>query len=126
MLIGKKVTLRPVRRADIPNFLIWFNDPEVTQYLRLYLPMTEMAEEKWLESLAGNVGVFIFRDEKKDGTCADGRVVYGVGFVFFENQIQRRVFGKAFEVGKLAENFEFLERQRADYFSDVGVIAGDS
>jgi len=49
MLKGKKVMLRPIKRDDLANFLKWFNDPEVTQYLLLYLPMTEMAEEKWIE-----------------------------------------------------------------------------
>jgi RimJ/RimL family protein N-acetyltransferase len=52
MLTGQKVVLRPVKRSDIQYFLKWFNDPEVTQYLAMYLPMTEMAEEKWVENLA--------------------------------------------------------------------------
>ena len=51
MLQGNKVVLRPVRRTDIECFLKWFNDPEVTQYLGMYLPMTEMAEEKFIEDL---------------------------------------------------------------------------
>ena len=51
MLKGEKVLLRPVRRADIQYFLKWFNDPEVIQYLGMYLPMTEMAEEKYIEEL---------------------------------------------------------------------------
>ena len=51
MLKGEKVILRPVRRSDIEYFLKWFNDPEVTQYLSMYLPMTEMAEEKFIEDL---------------------------------------------------------------------------
>ena len=51
MLKGEKVVLRPVRRTDIEHFLKWFNDPEVTQYLGMYLPMTEMAEEKYIEGL---------------------------------------------------------------------------
>ncbi|MFC1900804.1 GNAT family N-acetyltransferase [Chloroflexota bacterium] len=51
MLRGENVILRPVGRADVPNFLEWFNDPEVTQYLAMYLPMTEMAEEKFIEEL---------------------------------------------------------------------------
>ncbi|UCD10165.1 MAG: GNAT family N-acetyltransferase [Dehalococcoidales bacterium] len=51
MLKGEKVVLRPVRRTDIEYFLKWFNDPEVTQYLGVYLPMTEMAEEKFIEEL---------------------------------------------------------------------------
>jgi RimJ/RimL family protein N-acetyltransferase len=54
MLKGEKVSLRPVRRTDISLFLRWFNDPEVTQYLGLYLPMTEMGEEKWIEESAGS------------------------------------------------------------------------
>jgi len=51
MLKGKSVLLRPVKRSDISYFLKWFNDPEVIQYLCLYLPMTEMAEEKYIEEL---------------------------------------------------------------------------
>jgi|WetSurMetagenome_2_1015567.scaffolds.fasta_scaffold277674_2 RimJ/RimL family protein N-acetyltransferase len=52
MLKGSQVILRPVQRSDIPSFLVWFNDPEITQYLTVYLPMTEMSEEKWVENLA--------------------------------------------------------------------------
>ena len=51
MLRGKLVQLRPVQRADISYFLQWFNDPEVIQYLGLYLPMTEMSEQKYIEDL---------------------------------------------------------------------------
>jgi RimJ/RimL family protein N-acetyltransferase len=51
MLEGNKVLLRPVRRSDLQYFLRWYNDQEVTQYLSMYLPMTEMAEEKWIEDL---------------------------------------------------------------------------
>ena len=54
MLKGEKVVLRPVRRTDIEYFLKWFNDSEVLQYLDLYLPMTEMAEEKYIEELGTN------------------------------------------------------------------------
>ncbi|UCB43890.1 MAG: GNAT family N-acetyltransferase [Dehalococcoidales bacterium] len=55
MLRGEKVLLRPLKRSDITNFLKWFNDPEVTQYLSMYLPMTEMAEEKWIEDAASRI-----------------------------------------------------------------------
>jgi len=51
MLKSKNVILRPVKRSDISYFLKWFNDPEVVQYLGLYLPMTEMGEEKFIEEL---------------------------------------------------------------------------
>jgi len=51
LLIGKKVILRPVKRSDIKYFLKWYTDPEVIQYLTIYLPMTEMVEEKFVEGL---------------------------------------------------------------------------
>jgi len=55
MLKGEKVLLRPLKRTDIANFLNWFNDVEVTQYLNFYLPMTEMAEEKWIEDAGSRI-----------------------------------------------------------------------
>jgi len=51
MLRGERVLLRPVKRSDISYFLKWFNDPEILQYVGLYLPMTEMSEEKFIEDL---------------------------------------------------------------------------
>jgi len=54
VLKGKLVLLRPVQRADITYFLKWFNDPEVIQYLGMYLPMTEMAEQKFIEDLGSS------------------------------------------------------------------------
>lgn len=52
MLRGKSVLLRPVTRSDISHFLKWCNDPEVIQYLGLYMPMIEMSLEKFIEELA--------------------------------------------------------------------------
>ena len=70
MLRGKKVLLRAVKRSDISHFLKWFNAPEVIQYLDMYLPMTEMAEEKWIEDMAtrGRAGTDVhFTIESTDG-----------------------------------------------------------
>lgn len=52
MLKGKRVILRPVFKSDAENFTKWFNDSEVTQYLIMYLPATDIAEEKWIEDLS--------------------------------------------------------------------------
>jgi RimJ/RimL family protein N-acetyltransferase len=49
---GQRVNLRAVKRSDISLFLRWFNDPEVLKWVSFHLPMTEMAEEKWIENLA--------------------------------------------------------------------------
>lgn len=60
MLRGIKVLLRPVKRSDINHFLKWYNDPEVIQYLTMYLPMTEISEEKWIEEASTNKDMIIF------------------------------------------------------------------
>ena len=52
MLKGKRVILRPLHKSDITYFLRWYNDPEVLEYLAMYLPMTEIMEEKWIEEMA--------------------------------------------------------------------------
>jgi len=49
MIYGQRVRLRAIERSDIPTFLRWFNDPEVRQYLLMYLPMSEAQEERWFE-----------------------------------------------------------------------------
>ena len=49
MIKGEKVRLRAVEREDIPVFVRWFNDPEVLQYLSLYMPMSQAEEERWFE-----------------------------------------------------------------------------
>ena len=48
MLRGEKVILRAPTRADLPTFVRWFNDPEVTQFLGGFMwPMSPEAEERW-------------------------------------------------------------------------------
>jgi RimJ/RimL family protein N-acetyltransferase len=77
MIKGNRVLLRPVRRSDINYFLKWFTDPEVIQYLMLYLPMTEMAEEKFIDGLASNPGTdvyFIIEAIEEGGNKAIGSI----------------------------------------------------
>jgi RimJ/RimL family protein N-acetyltransferase len=52
-LRGKKVLLRPTKESDLPLFLKWFNNPEVTKWLmwRDEQPMTEEFEKKWIAEL---------------------------------------------------------------------------
>ena len=49
MITGKKTRLRAVERTDIPNYLRWLNDREVTQFLLLNSPISSIMEEKWFE-----------------------------------------------------------------------------
>ena len=50
IIYGERVRLRANEREDLPKFHEWVNDPDVTRHLALYLPMSMMDEEKWLES----------------------------------------------------------------------------
>jgi len=76
MLKGKKVLLRPLKKSDCAFFVKWMNDPEITQYLTLYLPLTELEEEKWFENLAtGRKGIDVvfaiedIKSKKLIGNC---------------------------------------------------------
>lgn len=49
MIIGNKIRLRAIEREDIPRFVLWMNDPEVTKYLLMNAPLSKAMEEKWFE-----------------------------------------------------------------------------
>ena len=81
MLRGKKVLLRPVKRTDIEYFLKWFNDLEVTQYLNMSLPMTEMAEEKFIEGLGADKTQAFFVIEAIEGDLSKPIGSTGLGSI---------------------------------------------
>lgn len=49
MLTGKRVRLRAIEREDIPTFVRWLNDREVTQFLLVNSPFSKVMEENWFE-----------------------------------------------------------------------------
>jgi RimJ/RimL family protein N-acetyltransferase len=51
VMYGERVRLRAAERADVEKFCVWVNDPEVTRYLSLYLPMSRVDEENWFEAM---------------------------------------------------------------------------
>jgi RimJ/RimL family protein N-acetyltransferase len=60
MLHGEKVKLTPLEREHIELFLKWFNDPEITQYLLMYRPLTRDMEEEWFKGLKNREDFIIF------------------------------------------------------------------
>ncbi|MHA1344503.1 MAG: hypothetical protein ACTSQG_10985 [Promethearchaeota archaeon] len=46
MIKGKRIKFAPLKREYIDIFLKWFNDPEITQYLIMYKPLTRDFEEE--------------------------------------------------------------------------------
>ena len=51
MLIGERIKLVPTKREYIESYIKWINDPEITQYLVMFRPMTKEMEEEWYENL---------------------------------------------------------------------------
>jgi diamine N-acetyltransferase len=50
MLVGDGIRLRAIERDDIPRFVRWLNDREVTQFLLTGSPFSKSMEEKWFEN----------------------------------------------------------------------------
>jgi [ribosomal protein S5]-alanine N-acetyltransferase len=50
-LIGTRVYLRPLERADVPLLIPWINDPEVTRGLRIHRPMNVQTEEEFIQKM---------------------------------------------------------------------------
>ncbi len=70
-LKGKRVVLRPLVKEDVSLLLLWINDPDVTQFLSIYLPMMEANENEWFNNLhkeIQNLVLMIVVDEKPIGT----------------------------------------------------------
>lgn len=51
MIYNERIRLRSVERGDLPVFIGWLNDPEVTEGLALYRPLSMAEEENWFEKM---------------------------------------------------------------------------
>lgn len=67
MIQGQRTKLRAIEREDLSTFVRWFNDPEVRQYLAMYMPMSMAEEEKWFERQLEDQDNRIFAIETEDG-----------------------------------------------------------
>ena len=50
-LFGKRIRLRAAEREDLPIFIQWLNDPDVTENLMIFAPMSLYEEERWFEKM---------------------------------------------------------------------------
>ena len=109
-----------MEKGDIPNFLRWFNDPEVIQYLQIYLPLTEMAEEKWLERISSvtNEVVFVIEsifegvEKKPIGNCGLHMINWKDRNATFGIAIGEKDFwsgGRGTEAAKLLVEYAFCQ-----------------
>ena len=49
MILGDGIRLRAIEKGDIPRFVRWLNDPEVTRFLSFFSPLSMAMEENWFE-----------------------------------------------------------------------------
>ncbi len=70
MITSERVRLRAVEREDLPRFVDWFNDPEVTAGLRRITPMSSWAETQWFDKLGD-------RPEEERPLAVDARLPAG-------------------------------------------------
>ncbi|WP_019177732.1 GNAT family N-acetyltransferase [Methanomassiliicoccus luminyensis] len=67
MIEGASVRLRAPEKADLPYFLKWINDPEVTAYLPVGALVSPEEEEAWLRGVMSSSSERTFSIETKDG-----------------------------------------------------------
>ena len=51
MILGERVRLRRIERADLPRMAEWMNDPEVRDGLANVYPFSLVHEEQWFEAM---------------------------------------------------------------------------
>jgi RimJ/RimL family protein N-acetyltransferase len=106
MLKGEKVKLGPVKREYIESYLKWLNDPDLTQYLSGFLPLTRMKEEDWIENLKNRNDTIVFgillldenSGEKLIGNCGLHEIdwknrVAEVGIMIGEKELHGKGYG---------------------------------
>jgi RimJ/RimL family protein N-acetyltransferase len=84
MLIGERIRFRSVERGDLPYFIKWFDDPEVTEFLKVEGPMSLEDEEDWLER-TNRTGGHVYSFE-----TLDGKLIGNLGLMSL-NWISRKV-----------------------------------
>jgi diamine N-acetyltransferase len=92
MIFGKRVRLRAIERDDLPRYVRWFNDPEVREYLTIFLPMSQAEEGKWYDDLLGKNPVE--RPLAIDVLEGDAWIhIGGCGFSSVDHQARKAEFG---------------------------------
>ncbi len=68
MYFGKRIRFRAPERSDIPTWVTWLNDPEVTSGIAITYPMSLDDELRWFDTmLARPLELHPFVIEIKDG-----------------------------------------------------------
>ena len=80
MIYGKRIRLRAMEREDLPKFVEWMNDPEVTSGLQMRLPLSMADEQGWFDKMVQRPPAErVLVIEMRDGNS--WRMIGSVGFM---------------------------------------------
>jgi RimJ/RimL family protein N-acetyltransferase/precorrin-6B methylase 2 len=115
-----QVRLRPTTEADLPDYVEWLNDPEVTQFTHIEGPLTLEDEREWFQRVSGpdsrtrNWG--IEADGRHIGNCAlmpdESREIAGFGIIIGDKTQWGKGYGTAALREVLRIGFEEMGLQR--------------
>jgi RimJ/RimL family protein N-acetyltransferase len=87
-LVGTRLYLRPLEKADAATFVPWMNDPEVTRFLLVYRPLNLRAEEEFIDRLGQGDDV-VLGIALRDGD----RLIGATGLHNIDQRCRRASFG---------------------------------
>ncbi len=128
---GEQVYLRPAERDDIPLFVRWFADAEVTRYLATRAPFSKAMEERWFESMLEEQGkksynfvICLLADDRAIGTAGFHHLNYEDGHASFGISIgEKAEWSKGYGTDALRAMCDFgfgqlrLERIELDVYA---------
>ncbi|MBN1492344.1 MAG: GNAT family N-acetyltransferase [Phycisphaerae bacterium] len=129
---GERIYFRPVEPADETRLRRWINDPRVWATLYRCLPVNEIAERKWIESLAGDERNVVFaivaqEDDRHIGTTGLHRIdpinrSAEFGILIGETECQNSGYGSEATALTVRFGFEVLNLHRIA----LAVFAGNA
>lgn len=115
-----QVKLRPHTEADLPRYVAWLNDPEVTQFTQVEGPLTLEDERAWFERISApdcpTRNWAIEADGRHVGNCAlhidESGQKAGFGILIGDKNQWGRGYGTAALREVLRIGFEEMDLQR--------------
>ena len=111
-----EVMLRPITEADLPDYVRWLNDPEVTRYLGRFKPLGRLAERQWFEHAAAAKDSILWAVTDEAGRHIGGTGLHQIhwvsrsatiGLLIGDKEVWGRGYGK--DVLRTATRWAFEE-----------------
>ena len=128
-----QVRLRPITEADLPDYVEWLNDPEVTQFTQIESGgVTLEGEREWLRHITGpdsntrNQAIEV--NGRHIGNCAlmpdESGEMAGFGIIIGDKTQWGRGYGTAVVREVLRRGFQDMGLQRIHLTADAGNTRG--